>query len=259
MGKFFDKIDDGHAAWIRKQKVVFVSTAPLDPNGRVNLSPKGYDCFRIIGPNQVCYLELTGSGIETQSHLQENGRITFMFCAFEGGPKILRLFGHGTVHRIGSPHYESLLGSHYTPENCDIYTANGIRSIILVDVDKVGISCGWGVPFFDYKGARETLFRISGKLTKQQVVGFWVKGNATSLDGLPGMRHETMGEQWAVLSSEDREKLEKFKKKGVMAGWGGWDMKYIVENASLVAVSAGIGTVVGAAAAAAVLLMNRRA
>ncbi|KAF9121386.1 hypothetical protein BGW39_010572 [Mortierella sp. 14UC] len=231
MGRFFDSIEDGHAAWIKKQKIVFVSTAPLDPNGKINLSPKGYECFRVIGPNQVCYLELTG-------------------------PKIIRLFGHGTIHRVGSPTYKSLLASHYTPENCDIYSSTGIRSIILVDVYKVGTSCGWGVPFFEYKGPRETLSRVAAKRTQQQIAGYWAKGNTTSLDGLPGMRHEMMGPEWAVLSSEDRKKLEKFKAmRGVGAAGRWWDLKYVVDNASLVAVGAGIGTVVGAAAA--VLFMNR--
>ncbi|KAF8935727.1 hypothetical protein BGZ47_009795 [Haplosporangium gracile] len=257
MGKFFDDISESHAEWIKKQKLIFASTAPLDPNGKVNLSPKGYDCFRIIGPNQVCYLEMSGSGIETQSHLQENGRITIMFCAFEGGPKILRLFGRGTVLRVDTPEYQTLFTSQYTPENCDIYFANGIRSIILIDVYKVGISCGWGVPFFDYKGPRETLNRMSTKLTNEQYAGFWVKYNMTSLDGLPGMRHETMGEKWAVLSSEDHKELDHFKKLGGGKGGKWWDLKYLMENAVLVAVGAGVGTVVGAAAA--VLFMDKRA
>ncbi|KAG0282115.1 hypothetical protein BGZ96_000820 [Linnemannia gamsii] len=254
MGKFYDKIEDGHADWIKKQKLIFVSTAPLNPNGKVNLSPKGYDCFRVIGPNQVCYLEMTGSGIETQSHLQENGRITIMFCAFEGGPKILRLFGHGTVLRVDSPEYKDLLSAQYTPENCDIYSAKGIRAIILIDVYKVGISCGFGVPFFDYKGPRETLNRLSGKQTEEKFAGWWVQVNTTSLDGLPGMRHERMGEKWAVLSSQDRKKLNQFK--GADGRW--WDAKYLLENASLVAMGAGIGTVIGAAIAT-VHFMNKHA
>ncbi|KAF9932662.1 hypothetical protein FBU30_007659 [Linnemannia zychae] len=252
MGKFFDSIDDQHAAWIKKQKLVFVSTAPLDPNGKVNLSPKGYNCFRVIGPNQVCYLEMTGSGIETQSHLQENGRITVMFCAFDTGPKILRLFGHGRVLRIGSPEYQSFLSAHYTPENCDIYSAKGIRSIILIDVYKVGVSCGWGVPYFEYKGPRETLNRLAEKRTEEQFARIWTRANATSLDGLPGMRHERMGDQWAVLSSDDQKVINRFKKHG--GQW--WDLRYLAENASLVAAGAGVGTVIGAAAA--YLFMNKR-
>ena len=141
-----------------------------------------------------------------------------MFCAFEGGPKILRLFGYGTVLRIGTPEFNHLFATQYTPENCDIYSAKGIRSIILIDVYKVGISCGWGVPFFDYKGPRGTLARMSAKMTDEQFAGFWVKGNTTSLDGLPGMRHERMGEKWAVLGAEDRKTLERFKKLGGDSG-----------------------------------------
>jgi hypothetical protein len=175
-----------------------------------------------------------------------------MFCAFEGGPKILRLFGLGTVLRVDSPEYNHVFSAQYTPENCDIYSAKGIRSIILIDVYKVTISCGFGVPYFEYKGPRETLNRLSGKQTEEQFAGFWVKLNTTSLDGLPGMRHERMGEKWSVLSSEDRKKLKQFK------GGKWWDVQYLLENASLVAVGAGIGTVVGAAVAA-VLFMNKYA
>ncbi|KAF9903024.1 hypothetical protein EC991_004275 [Linnemannia zychae] len=257
MGVFYDNIHETHKTWINKQKVVFISTAPLDPNGKVNLSPKGYSCFRVIGPNQVCYLDLTGSGIETLSHIQENGRITIMFCAFEGGPKILRLFGIGSIHRVGSPTYKALFATHYSPENCDIYDANGIRSIIFVDVYKVGISCGWGVPFYEYKGPRQTLYRFSGKKTNEQIAAYWAEGNTHSLDGLPGMRHEMMGPEWAELSAEDHKKLSRFRgMKGAGAGVGWWDWKYVADNASLVAVGTGVGAIVGAAAAA--LFMKRR-
>ena len=104
MAKFYDKLEDKHVAFIKAQKMFFVATAPLSDAGRVNLSPKGYDSFRIIGPNRVAYADLGGSGAETLAHVRENGRITFMFCAYEGAPNIMRLYGRGAgdaVQRSG--------------------------------------------------------------------------------------------------------------------------------------------------------------
>jgi len=167
----------------------------------------------------------------------------------------MRLFGHGRVLRVNSPEYEAVFEAQYSPENCDIYNARGIRAIILIDVFKVGTSCGWGVPFFEYKGPRETLQRLSGKRTEEQMAGFWAQLNTTSLDGLPGMRHERMGPEWATLSNEDQKKLKKFM-TALSGGPVWWNLRYLVENVSLVAVGAGIGTVVGAAAA--ILFMAKR-
>ncbi|KAF9096069.1 hypothetical protein BGX29_008754 [Mortierella sp. GBA35] len=252
MGQFFDEISDRHAEWIQKQRLIFVASAPLDPNGKVNLSPKGYDCFRVISPNQVCYLELTGSGIETQSHIQENGRITVMFCAFDKAPKIMRLFGTGKVLGVNSPEYNTIFDAQYSPENCDIYNAKGIRAIILIDVFKVGTSCGWGVPYFEYLGPRDTLQSVDSKQTMEKFGMYWASANTHSLDGLPGMRHERMGPQWAVLSSEDRKTIQRFKQPKGRGGLGGswWDLGYVLENVSLVAVAGTVGTVVGAAVTA---------
>ncbi len=95
MGKFFDTILDTHKAFIQKQKIYFTASAPLRADGHVNLSPKGMDSFRILSPNRVAYMDIVGSGNETSAHILENGRITIMFCAFDGPPNILRLYGKG--------------------------------------------------------------------------------------------------------------------------------------------------------------------
>ncbi|KAF9099635.1 hypothetical protein BGX29_007019 [Mortierella sp. GBA35] len=138
MGQFFDYISDDHAEWIKKQKIFFVVTAPLDGKGTVNNSPKGYDCLRVLG-----------SGIETQSHLEENGRITLMLVAFEDGPRIMRLIGTGRVIRVDTPEFNDLMEKHY--ESTELTRTSGKRAIILIDVRKVGTSCRYGVPFFDYR------------------------------------------------------------------------------------------------------------
>ncbi|KAG0372834.1 hypothetical protein BGX24_012513 [Mortierella sp. AD032] len=157
MGKFYDEINEDQQEWIKQQKMFVVASAPLSSTGTINASPKGYDCFRIINANKACYLEMTGSGIETQSHVEENGRLTIMFMAFDGAPKILRLFGIGHVCRVGTPEYESLFNSHYKGTSPDFETVEGKRSIIVISVDKVGISCGFGVPYYEYKENRPTL------------------------------------------------------------------------------------------------------
>ncbi|KAF9358054.1 hypothetical protein BGX26_002575 [Mortierella sp. AD094] len=215
MVQWFDEIGEEHADWIKKQKIFFVATAPLDGRGCVNTSPKGYDSFRVLGPNQVCYLELSGksqnyklfgtkmgkthdqpfgSGIETQSHLEENGRITIMLTAFEGGPRIMRLIGTGRVVRVGSPEFNQLLDEHY--EGTELYRASGKRAIIVADVRKVGTSCGYAVPFFDYRGSRPTLINTWAKRDEETVKQYWLTKNKFSLDGLPGMRHEWLGPEW---------------------------------------------------------------
>src|SRR3954449_6545717 len=126
MGKVYDGIDDRLAEFLGRQHVFFVGTAPSDPEGHLNVSPKGLDSFRILGPHTVAYLDLTGSGIETVAHLRENGRVTLMFCAFEGPPKILRLYGTGRVVRPEEDGFGELLGRFAPREH--------VRPVIVVDV-----------------------------------------------------------------------------------------------------------------------------
>ncbi|KAF9148668.1 hypothetical protein BG015_009574 [Linnemannia schmuckeri] len=205
MVQFFDSISDDHAEWIKKQKIFFVGTAPLDGRGTVNNSPKGYDCLRVLNPNQVCYLEMSGSGIETQSHLEENGRITIMLTAFEGGPRIMRLMGTGRVIRVDTPEFNTLMETQY--KGSELAHASGKRAIILADVRKVSTSCGYGVPYFDYKGSRKTLIETWAKRDEDTVKKYWKTINNFSLDGLPGMRHELLGPEFVGINRGAGEEI----------------------------------------------------
>ncbi|MBM4221597.1 MAG: pyridoxamine 5'-phosphate oxidase family protein, partial [Gammaproteobacteria bacterium] len=151
MARQFEQIDDTLAAWIRQQQMFFVATAPLSANGRVNCSPKGLDTLRILGPHEVAYLDLGGSGIETVAHLKENGRIVLMFCAFEGSPRILRLHGQGTAIERGHPDFNALLEGFPPQPVC--------RNLIHIRVQRISDSCGWGVPLYDYRGQRDEIAR----------------------------------------------------------------------------------------------------
>jgi hypothetical protein len=165
------------SAWIRAQKLFFVATAPLAGTGHVNLSPKGLDCFRVLGPREVAYLDLTGSGAETMAHLRENGRITVMFCAFDGPPRILRLFGRGEAHALGSEAYGNLQGR---------FTEwPGARAIVRIEVEQVRTSCGWGVPLFTPVGDRVLLPEWSEKKGDEGLEAYRQEKNRRSLDGLP--------------------------------------------------------------------------
>lgn len=171
------QIDAELAEWIGQQKVFFVGTAPLSPAGHVNISPKGGDAFRVLGPLDVAYLDYTGSGAETAAHLRENGRIVIMFCAFEGGPKIVRLHGRGTVLTPDQSGFAELVEKF--PRN------PGTRAIIRVAVTRVSESCGFSVPFFDYRGPRTTLDQWATKQGPEGMAKYRARENARSVDGLP--------------------------------------------------------------------------
>lgn len=175
MATFFDQITDIQQARIEQQKMFFVATAPID--GRVNVSPKGMDSFRILTPNQVAYLDITGSGNETSAHLLDNGRITVMFCAFEGKPMIIRLFGRGRVVVRNQDEWTK-----FAPLFPDY---PGTRQIMLIDVEQTQISCGTGVPFFDYRGERSQLIETWESRGEEAVAKYWKDRNAKSIDGLP--------------------------------------------------------------------------
>lgn len=176
MGKVFEQITDEVEKFIRKQHLFFVATAPLSAEGHVNLSPKGMDCFRILGTNRVGYLDLTGSGNETSAHIAENGRVTFMFCAFEGSPNIVRLYGVGRTILPTDADWAAW---------ADLFpTYVGIRQIILADIHRVSTSCGYAVPFFDYKGERETLTKYWEAKGETAVPAYQREKNSTSIDGL---------------------------------------------------------------------------
>ncbi|WP_420155942.1 pyridoxamine 5'-phosphate oxidase family protein [Siphonobacter sp.] len=169
-------IPDAQQAFIKKQHIFFVATAPLSGDGRVNLSPKGLDCFRVLSENQVAYMDLISSGNETSAHTLENGRITFMFCSFEGSPLILKLYGKGHAVLPGTEEWESL-APQFT-----IYPST--RQLIVADIDLVQTSCGFGVPLYDYAGERDIHFQWAEKKGEEGLAEYVQKNNLKSLDGL---------------------------------------------------------------------------
>lgn len=182
MAKQFPALDDRLISFIGKQKVFFVATAA--PGARVNLSPKGHDALRVVGPNRVLYLDMTGSSSETSSHLAADGRITVMFCAFDGPPMILRLYGRGRSILRGTPEYAALLDAHFGGKELP-----GARQIVDCAFDLVQTSCGYAVPFFDYVEDRPTLLEWAERKGEEGLKDYRAEKNALSLDGLPtGMR-----------------------------------------------------------------------
>lgn len=179
MGRTYDQIDDTLAAFLRAQHVFFVATAPLAGSGHVNVSPKGLDSFAILDPHTVAYLDLTGSGVETIAHLGENGRITLLFCAFEGPPKIVRLYGRGRVVPVDDPEFDTL--ARHLPERV------GTRSAIVVRLDRIADSCGYGVPRYRYEGERSQLIDWAERKGAGGVAAYRAERNAASIDGLPGL------------------------------------------------------------------------
>ncbi len=183
MGKVYDGIDARNAAFIERQHVFFVATAPSGGDGHINLSPKGLDSFRILDPHTVAYLDLTGSGIETIAHLRENGRIVIMFCAFEGPPRILRLHGRGEVIEVGTPGFEAL---------CGLFPRYlSARSIIRVRLDRVSDSCGFGVPLYRYESERMQLPAWAEQKGLEGIRAYQAEVNGSSIDGLPGLEGVT--------------------------------------------------------------------
>lgn len=174
MSEFFSTISDEHAAFIAKQPVFFVATAAKD--ARINLSPKGMDSFRVLGPNQVAYLDVGGSGNETQAHLAADGRITIMLCAFDRPPLIMRLYGHG---RAVLPQDEEWaeLSAHFA-------LLPGTRQIFVIEVDSLQTSCGWGVPLMTLEAERPTLSKYHAQ---QDPVARMekIRTRTKSIDGLP--------------------------------------------------------------------------
>ncbi len=179
MGKRQLVIDDSLQKFIEAQPLFFVGSAPLDPEGHVNVSPKGHDTFRVLGPLTVAYLDLTGSGIETVSHLKENGRIVLMFCSFQGPPKIVRLHGQGTVIAPENEEFQ-LLAAHF-PEY------EGTRAIILVEVSRISDSCGYSVPLLRYETERSQLSAWAHKLGPDGLKAYRAEKNHQSIDQIPGL------------------------------------------------------------------------
>ncbi len=177
MGKFFDNIQPPHQAFIQKQKMFFVASAPLAANGHVNLSPKGIDSFKVFENNRVAYMDIIGSGNETSAHILENGRITFMFCAFDGPPNILRLYGKGYTVLPGDEEWGGL-AKHF-----NILLAT--RQIIVADIYQVQTSCGFSVPYYSYEGERDQAYKWAANKGADGLEDYKREKNLISLDGLP--------------------------------------------------------------------------
>lgn len=178
MGRELEAITPELTEFLEAQPVFFVATAPESTNHHVNVSPKGLDSFRVLDEHTVAYLDLHGSGIETVAHVRENGRITLMFCAFEGRPQIIRLQGRGTVIPAGAPEAAPFLQR--------VPHQPGARSVIQVDVTRISSSCGYGVPLMELVGERSLLTEWAEKRGDEGLAEYRAKKNATSISGLPG-------------------------------------------------------------------------
>lgn len=182
MGKQFERIEPAHREFIERQRIFFNASATAE--GRVNVSPRDVASLRVLDANRVVYLDQTGSGNETAAHLRENGqangRLTLMFCAFEGAPLVLRLYGRGRIVSRGSAEYAAMLASQFggveTP---------GARQMVLLKVESVQTSCGYGVPLFEYVGERTTLIRWAESKGESGLEEYWRQKNVQSIDGLP--------------------------------------------------------------------------
>ncbi len=179
MAKTYPEIDSHLEAFIKQQPIFFVATAPLDPDGHVNASPKGLDTLPILGPKTVAYLDIFGSGVETIAHLRENQRIVLMFCAFQGAPKVLRLHGHGRVVEPHEPEFPALQ-AHFP-----VY--EGTRAIIVVELTRISDSCGYGVPRLQYESERPDLPAWCRKRGTEGLRIYRKEKNRQSIDGLPGV------------------------------------------------------------------------
>jgi hypothetical protein len=182
MGKVYEGIDHRLREWILSQPVVFVATAPLSGDGHVNVSPKGgQGTVAVLDDRTVAYLDYTGSGVETIAHVRENGRITLMWCAFTGPPKILRVHGQGTVVRPGDPQWESVAALFADVD------APGVRAVVVVHAERVSDSCGYGVPLMELQSDRDVLDLWAAKKGHDGVAQYQRERNAVSIDGLPGV------------------------------------------------------------------------
>jgi hypothetical protein len=234
MGKFFDEIPSFLFPWIEQQEVFWVASAPLNADGHVNVSPKGLrGSFHIINANKVWYQDISGSGIETISHLRENGRITILFNAFQGPPRITRLFGKGTVHEFGTPEYNALIPiSDRKP---------GSRSAIIIDIHKVGTSCGYAVPYYTFQGHRTKLLDYYDKKESADraagaecpsddgLKAYWALKNLKSIDGLDGLSNAHKSD---VIPQSVYDKAKEGRKEqngvgSIGAYWNRGDLKFV--------------------------------
>jgi Pyridoxamine 5'-phosphate oxidase len=189
MGNAFEGIGERLARWIAEQQVFFVASAPLDANGHINVSPKGpIGTLRVLDANTIAYLDLVGSGAETIAHVRENGRIVVMFCAFDGPPRVLRVYGRAAIVTGVDPAFTDLVRRCAFDEPA---VAAARRAVVLVDVTRVADSCGYGVPLMSYEGQRphmdawaEKKVRVRGSAA---LLDYQRENNSLSIDGLPAI------------------------------------------------------------------------
>ncbi len=176
MGKVIEVLTEKDRAWVNAQKIFFVATAPLSPDGHINCSPKGGDCFNLLSSTEFIYADYTGSGIETAAHVLENQRMCVMFCAFEGPPRIVRLHGQGEIIAREDSRFATYqhLFSHRI----------GIRAFIRLSINRISSSCGFQVPYFQYEGEREVLEVWEEKKGVEGLKQYQREKNSQSIDGL---------------------------------------------------------------------------
>ena len=179
MGQVFDGIDDALQGWIADQPLFFVGSAPLAGDGHVNVSPRGHDCFSVLGPRRVAWVDYTGSGDETIAHVRENGRVCLMWSAFRGKPRIVRLHGTGRVALPGSAAYDEVVALHPPHPST--------RAVVVVDVHRVSDSCGYGVPVMEVVEERRILEVRARQRGPEGLAAYRAEKNLVSLDGLPGL------------------------------------------------------------------------
>ena len=175
MGDLHKELTDRLIDFINKQKLFFIATAPEE--GRISLSPKGVDTLRVIDDKTIAYLDLTGSGAETAAHLHQNGRVTVMCSSFEGPPMVLRIYGKGRAVRKRDADWDDHY-KHFDP-------LPGARHVIIIEIDSVQTSCGYGVPLFEYKGERPELLKWLEKKGDEGAKEYWKERTGTTIDGIP--------------------------------------------------------------------------
>lgn len=175
MSEKFETLSEELTKFIADQKIFFVATAASD--GKINLSPKGQDCLRVLGPNEILWMNLTGSGNETAAHLSEANRMTMMWCAFEGPPQILRVYGTAQIFHPRDARWNEF--------STQIPSTVGTRQYFLVSIDLVQTSCGYAVPFMDYVEDRQVLSKWAANRGKEGIAEYWQNRNQVSLDGKP--------------------------------------------------------------------------
>ena len=174
MSKFYERLDDKLKKFVLEQRIFFTATGTGD--GRLNLSPKGMDTFRILSDTQVGFLSVTGSGNETAAHLKENGRITIMMCSFTKSPLIFRIYGSGICVYPDDPNWNQ-----YSKE---FEILSGTRQIFIIDIESIQTSCGYSIPYYDYVGERDALLKWSDQKGAEGIKDYWRQKNLSSIDGL---------------------------------------------------------------------------